>query len=124
MKNLVVWSAALALVCSAAFAYSAGADDAPKYKIKDVMAKCMKGGLCKKVADGNASAEEKKELLDMFTALAANKPPKGDDASWKEYTGALLAAAKEAHAGKDGAGDKLKKAANCAGCHGKHKPPA
>ena len=124
MKNLVVWSAALALVCSAALVFSARAEDTPKYKIKDVMQKCMKGGLCKKVAEGKGSAEEKKELLDMFTALAAHKPPKGDDASWKEYTGALLAAAKEAHEGKGGAGDKLMKAAKCMDCHKAHRPPA
>jgi len=123
MKNLIAWSAALAFVCSTAFVLSAHAQEA-KFKIKEVMAKCMKPGgpeLCKKVAGGGATAEEKKELVEMFTALAANKPPKGEEASWKEFTGALLSAAKEAHEGKDGAGDKLKKAANCAGCHKAHR---
>jgi hypothetical protein len=57
----------------------------------------------------------------MFTALAANKPPKGEEESWKEKTTALLTAAKDVAAGKDGAGDALGKAANCMECHKAHK---
>jgi hypothetical protein len=83
--------------------------------IKVVMAKAMKGGLCGKVAKGDASPEEKKELIALFTDLAANKPPKGEEADWKEKTKALLDAAKADD------GKALKKAANCAACHKAHK---
>lgn len=86
-----------------------------KVTIKTVMKKAMAGGLCKKVASGEANAEEKKELVELFTALAKATPPKGEADSWKEKTKALLDAAKA----DDGAA--LKKAADCAGCHGVHK---
>jgi hypothetical protein len=87
----------------------------PKYKIAEVMAKAMKGGLCGKVAKGEASAEEKETLIELFTALHANTPPKGAEDSWKMKTKALLDAAKA------GDGAALKKAANCAACHKEHK---
>jgi hypothetical protein len=86
-----------------------------------VAAKAMKGGLCKKVASGSASDEDKAALVEMFVALAANKPPKGEAASWKAKTGALVKAAKAAAAGDEGAGAALKKAANCGACHKVHK---
>ena len=125
MRSLVVLSAAVALVASAALVFSVrAADEAPKFKIKEVMAKCMKGGLCKKVADGGASADEKKQLAEMFTALAANKPPKGEEASWKALTGALVKAAKECAEDKEGGPANLMKAANCKACHDAHKPAA
>ena len=87
----------------------------PKYKIAEVMKKAMKGGLCGKVASGKASDAEKAELVELFTALCQNTPPKGDAAAWKEKTSALVEAAKKA----DGAA--LKKLANCGACHKVHK---
>lgn len=92
-----------------------------KTTIKDVMKKAMKGGLCGKVAGGKASEAEKKELVELFTALAANKPPKGDEDSWKAKTKALLEGAKGVAAGKEDAGKALKAAANCMACHKEHK---
>ena len=89
----------------------------PKYTIKQVMQKAMKGGLCGKVASGKASEKEQEELVALFTALAANTPPKGDADSWKEKCEALIAGAKKG-------GDALKAAADCAGCHGAHKGKA
>lgn len=105
--------------------FAADEDTKPKFTIKDVMKKCMapKGDkLCQKVQSGDATDEEKKELVTMFEALAKNKPEKGDEESWKEKTGALVAAAKAAAEGDDKAGAMLKKAADCKGCHSKHKP--
>jgi surface antigen len=114
MRVLIVGAVA---VFGLAVAYDSNAegDKDPKFKIKEVMQKAMKGGLCGKVAKGEASAEEKKQLIELFTALAANKPPKGDDASWKEKTKALLDAAKADD------GKALAKAANCKACHSEHK---
>ena len=105
------------LVVALGWVASTGAQEAAKYSIKDVMQKAHKGGLMKKVADGKATAEEKKQLVEYYEALAANKPPKGDEASWKEKTAELLAAAKDAAAGNL---DKLK-AINCGACHKAHK---
>lgn len=94
---------------------------APKYSVKDVMKTAMKGGLCKKVASGDASAEETKQLIELLESMAAAKVAKGDADSWKEKTSALVAAAKGVAAGTDGAGAKLAAAANCAACHKVHK---
>jgi hypothetical protein len=94
----------------------------PKYTIKQVMkAGHAKGALKDKVAEGKATDEEKVALIAYYEALAANKPKKGSDESWKEKTTALVAAAKEAAEGKEGAGEKLKTASNCAACHKEHK---
>lgn len=87
----------------------------PKYTIKEVMKDCMKGGLCKKVASGKGTDDDKEKLIEEFTALAANTPPKGEKDSWKKLTGALLKAAK-ANDGK-----ALLTAANCKACHDVHK---
>jgi hypothetical protein len=120
MRKMFVASVVIALGWLA-LSLSGTAQETKPATIKEVMATCMKGGLCTKVAKGEASADEKKKLVEMFTALAANKPPKGEEASWKEKTAALLAAAKDAEAGKEGAADKLKAAANCMACHSVHK---
>lgn len=92
-----------------------GGKDKEPVAIKVVMQKAMKGGLCGKVASGKASEEEKKLLIALFTDLAANKCPKGDEDDWKARTQALLKAAKADDA------KALKKAADCKGCHSTHK---
>jgi hypothetical protein len=123
MRKLIVASM-IVVFGWAMLSLNSGAQDKAKHSIKDVMKACMaKGGpgLCGKVAGGTASEEEKKMFVEYVTALAANKPPKGEDASWKEKTSALLAAAKDCAAGKAGATDALKAAANCMGCHSAHK---
>jgi hypothetical protein len=99
------------------------ADDAPKYTIKEVMKMAHSGdsSLYKKVAAGKASKDDKQKLVDLYTALAANTPTKGDADSWKEKTTALLDAAKEVQDGKEGAAKDLKKAADCKACHQVHK---
>jgi hypothetical protein len=120
MRKLIVAGVMLAFGWLAVSLFAAE-DEKPKHTIKDVMKVCMKGKLCEKVAKGEASDDEKKKLVECFTALAANKPPKGDAESWKAKTGALLEAAKAAAEGTEGASDKLKAAANCAACHKEHK---
>jgi hypothetical protein len=122
MRNLIVASIVMAFGL-AALGLSIGAEEKEKPKIttKAVMKTCMKDGLCKKVADGKATDEEKKTLVANFEALAGNKPPKGSADSWKEKTGALVEAAKAVAAGKEGAGAKLGAAANCMACHKEHK---
>ena len=112
--------ASLMMVCFLSLSVVAD-DHEPKHTIKDVMKKAMKGGLCKKVASGNASDEEKKELHEMLVSLSKNKCPKGDAESWKKLTTALVKASQAVVDGEEGAGAKLQKAANCKGCHSKHK---
>ena len=88
-----LWAVAFGLVVVSGWSL---ADDKekPKHSIKDVMKTAMKGGLWKKVGDGQASDAEKKELLALFESLGKNKPPKGEEKSWKEKTEALVNAAK------------------------------
>jgi len=114
MRRIFGLVALLGLVTTTWLAARA-ADDKPKHTIKDVMKVAHKGGLMKKVADGNASDDEKKQLVELYESLAANKPPKGDDADWKTKTDALLDAAKKVD------GKALQKAANCKACHEAHK---
>ena len=92
-----------------------------KATIKEVMKIAMKGGLCTKVAKGEATEEEKKKLAGLFAALHENAPPKGEKASWDEKTKALVDAANAVLKGEAGGGDKLKAAANCMACHSAHK---
>ncbi|MEX2176916.1 MAG: hypothetical protein WD872_21290, partial [Pirellulaceae bacterium] len=74
-----------------AVSVATNAEDAkPKHTIKDVMKLAHKGGLMKKVVEGKASDEEKTKLVELYVALAGNKPPKGDEAAWKEKTDAVV----------------------------------
>jgi hypothetical protein len=96
--------------------------DEPKYTIAQVMTKAHKGGLLAKITSGKASKEEATELLTMYESLAKQKPPAGDQDSWKMKTEALVSAAKLIVDGdKDKGVPALKKAADCKGCHGVHK---
>ena len=94
---------------------------AGKYTIKEVMQKSFKqeGNLKDLILEGKATAEQKAQFIDYVENLAQFKPRKGDAASWKEKTGALIAAAK----GTDL--PDLEKATNCKACHSVHKiyPP-
>jgi hypothetical protein len=92
-----------------------------KIEIKEVMKKAMKGGLAKKVGEGKASDAEKKELVELFTALAANSPPKGDKDSWKKQTAVLVDAAKKSASGDADGQKALLTATNGAACMACHK---
>ena len=98
-----------------------GADAKPA--IKDIMHSAHKKPkeLLKKVATGAATDAQKAELVKLYQALAALRPPRGDAASWEEKTKALLAAARAAAEGKPEAAGELNRVANCAACHDAHK---
>jgi len=113
MRKLLV----ACIVLGLAVAVAAAAE--PAFTTKQVMKEAHKGGLKDKVVAGKASDDEKKQLVALYEALALNKPPKGEESSWKEKTSALISAAKEAQEGKGT--DKLKAAADCKGCHSVHK---
>jgi len=91
--------------------------------VKEVMALHKgKDSFLSKVLAGKGSDDDLKKLVSAYEVMAAQKPPTGDEASWKTLTAALVAAAKEAQGKKDGALDKLKAASNCKACHEHHKP--
>jgi cytochrome c553 len=116
----------LALAATLVVLWSSGASFSadPKYTIKEVMklAHVGKPALCAKAVQGKATDDEKKQLLELYEALAANKPPRGDEKAWEERTKALVEAAKALVANDKDAIAKYKKALNCAGCHKEHKP--
>jgi hypothetical protein len=121
MRKLLVACVVMALGW-VAITLTSGAQEAAKYSIKDVMQKAHKGGLTKKVAKGEASAEEKQQLLELYQALAASKPPRGDEEAFKQKAAELVAAAQDAVDGKEGAADKLNAIfMKCMGCHSAHK---
>jgi cytochrome c len=93
------------------------AQDKAKYSISDIMTKCMKSGLCGKVAGGKATPDEVKTLVEYYESLPLNKPPKGDAAEWKKKTEEIVKLTKAVQAGDKDAGAKLKAALNCAACH-------
>ena len=122
MKQISILSLAAVIAFVGVTAVSAD-DDEPKYTTKQVMTKVFKGktALLPKVAGGNATDDEKATTLEYLKALAANSPKKGDAESWKMKTAALVKAAENVVAGKDGSGAALKDAANCKACHTPHK---
>ncbi len=109
-------------------AYRAADDkkDAPKYTTNEVMIAAHKGdsNLLKKVVDGTATQEDKDKLVDLYTAMAANTPKKGDAAKWVEINKPIVAAAKAVAADKDGSKKlvaDLQKATACMACHKEFK---
>jgi hypothetical protein len=100
-------------------------EEKPKYTIKQVMGKAHgeEDGLLDVVLEGKATAAQKKELVELYTALSKNKPPKGEAKSWKEKTDALVGGATAVADDKDGGLKKLKAAADCKGCHTAHRVP-
>ena len=94
----------------------------PPHTIKEVMKVALKGDLVKKVVAGDASDDEKKNLLDLLVSLADNEPTKGDMQSWNALTSKAVMAAAKVVVGREGASDELKAATNCKACHDVHKP--
>lgn len=123
--KLQIFSLTVAGALSVAlFATAAEQKDNP---IKDAMQKYHKAprgqdNVSKKVTNGTATKEEIKGIVEGYRNMAKAKPPQGDDASWKEKTSKVLAAAAAVERGEPGALDKYKAAANCKACHDVHKP--
>jgi hypothetical protein len=101
----------------------------PKHTIKEVMKGAHmapeSGGksLRDRVIAGDASDEEKKQLLDLYISLLENEPPRGDADEFMKKAGAVAKAAAKIVVGREGAGEELTRATNCAACHREHKPP-
>lgn len=96
----------------------------PKYTVKEVMKEVHKGedNIGKRAVKGAASKEDLAKMVEYYDSLPLNEPPRGEMASWKEKTGALVKAAKALKSGETGAAEAYKNAANCKACHNAHKP--
>jgi hypothetical protein len=77
--------------------------------------------LIEKAAAGEASQTDKQKLLKVLTGMAAVPAARGDAASWKARTEALVAAAQDLVDGKEGARDRLRAASACKACHLAHR---
>ena len=113
-----------ALLAAIAFAPLAWAEaKKPKYSIKEVMKEIHKGddNIGKRAVKGVASKQDIAKMVEYYESLPQNEPPRGEMASWKEKTEALVKASRALKAGEPGAVDSYKNAANCKACHTAHK---
>lgn len=97
-----------------------------KNPIKEAMQKYHKAPkgtdpVCKKAGAGQASKDEIKGMLAAYKAMAAAKPPQGDDASWKTKVAALVKATEALDNGAADGPAQYKAASNCKACHEPHK---
>jgi hypothetical protein len=111
----------------AVFSPSTFADSKDEEIIKEVMKKYHKApqgqdNVAKKAANGKATPEELKALVEAYQKMAKTHPPKGDEASWKEKNTKLVAAAKALEKGDANGVAMYKEASNCKACHSVHKP--
>lgn len=97
------------------------AGEKAKFTISEVMLKAHKSGLWKKVAAGKGDDDDKKSLVEFYTALTKNTPPAGEEKEWKKVTGDMLKAAQGIAKGDEKAGKALQKVVNCGMCHKKFK---
>jgi hypothetical protein len=124
-RKIVTLGIALPLMAAAVTApLLRAANDKPKYTIKEVMKNLHKGdeNVGKKVSRGEGTKADFDKMVDYYSSLPLNDPPRGDKDSWHEKTMALVNSAKDLQAGKPGAVESYKKAANCKACHMAHKP--
>ncbi len=100
------------------------ADDNPIKKAMACAHKAPQGEkkLCEKIVGGTASEAEVKAALDAYKAMLDCKPPKGEQAAFKDKTAKLIAATEAVLAKKEGASAGYKAAVDCKACHSEHKP--
>ncbi len=125
--RIAVAALAVAVLAGGALVRQAQGAESKEDAVKEFMKtyhKAPKGvdPVCKKAGDGQATAEELKKLVAGYKVMAAAKPPRGDEASWKEKTSKLLAAAQGLEKRAPDAAAKYKEAVNCKACHSLHKP--
>ena len=112
---------AMSLFCLGTFAFASSF--MPAKSNKEVMKAGFAGdtSLCKKLASGTASDDEKKQFLDLVIDLVENDTSKGDAGEWKMQAGAVALATAKLVVGREGALDAFKAATNCKACHEKFK---
>ncbi|MCA9263944.1 MAG: hypothetical protein KDA60_08830 [Planctomycetales bacterium] len=98
-----------------------GESTGPKHTIKEVMTIGHKDGLLKTVLSGEATMEQKTQLLDLYISMVECEPSKGSIESWHKLAGQSALAAAKVVVGREGALPELKAATNCKACHDAHK---
>jgi hypothetical protein len=126
LKLTLAGSVAVLLAIGAVVRQSnaADAEDGPIKQVMRIYHKAPKGvdPVCKKASDGKATPAELKNLVAAYRTMSKAKPPKGDDASWKEKCDKLLAGAEALASGAPDGVARYKEAVNCKACHNVHKP--
>jgi hypothetical protein len=117
----ILLMAILSLTQALVWAQESG-DSEAKYTIKEVMTQAHKEGLIQKVEKGEATAEEKAKLLDLYLSLLENDPPQGDAVDFKEKASAAVVAAARVVVGREDAEARVRRGVDCAGCHREHRP--
>jgi ClpP class serine protease len=122
LKNIAAIVAVAGLMGSV---WVTGADS--ETVVKDFMKKYHKApkgtdNTAQKAQKGAATADEIKGLIAGYKAMTTTKPPQGDEASWKEKTSKVYAAAQALEKGGADAQGKYKEASNCKACHDVHRP--
>lgn len=107
-------AAAILATSFATFALAAD-DDNPMKKAMTFAHKAPKGEkkLCEKIVEGTAPEADVKQALELYKAMLDCKPPKGDQAAYKEKVQKLIAATEDVVAKKPGANDEYKAAVGC-----------
>jgi hypothetical protein len=83
--------------------------------------RATRNNLDNKVLDNKATADEKKELLDLYSALRKQEPPQGKSEDWGKRVDELVASLKAVYAGEKGAPERFIKARDCKSCHAAHR---
>ena len=127
LSKLTLIAAVFAIASIAQSAHHEGSE--MPIDIHDIMEKGLKDdrragtvGLKTKVLKGEATVDEKKDLLAMFLSLEKFKVEKGDQEAFDAKADALTDAMIGVMAGVDGSLAKLEDAVNCKACHSEHKP--
>jgi hypothetical protein len=104
----------------------AASDDNPIKKAMQVAHKAPEGEkkICEKIVAGTATEAEVKTALDAYKAMADTKPPRGEQAAFKDKVAKLIGATEDVLAKKDGAAASYKATVNCKECHSEFKPEA
>ncbi|MES2466830.1 MAG: hypothetical protein V4675_05985 [Verrucomicrobiota bacterium] len=122
-NTTILLTLTLSLSAGLAFRAVAEGDKKEESPIGQVMKDHFKGDTSdiKKATKGELSKDEATKLLAALKSLSPAKPSKGDEASWKEKTAALVLAGEKLEKGDADAGVAVKAAANCKSCHDVHR---
>ena len=122
-KITILLTLGAALAATSSFKALAADDKKEHSVIEKVMEDHFKGDTSnfKKAVKGELSKDEVTKLVAALKTLPAAKPSKGEAASWKEKTDALVAAGEKLEKGEADAGAALKAAGNCKACHDVHR---
>lgn len=107
----------------AAEAVAAEAEAPPAMSISTIMKSIHEGKNSKAILapEGKLSDDDLNQMLELYTLMAAMRPPKGEPEHFQELTRNLIAATKGLLAKTPGADDDYRQAADCKACHSQHR---